>query len=124
VRRHRIEHFVGQHQSVEMLGQIVKPAYAWQVMRRTLSNGFVLAGAQFTGHFEDGVTLGELAAPGEFEQQVGGELPAASADLDDLRSSQCEQLRDLRGQGLSEGGQISGAVTKSPPAPNLCAPPA
>jgi len=50
----------------------------------------LLARAQFTGQFENAVAFRQPVAPVEFEQQVGGELSAAGADLDDLRRAERE----------------------------------
>ena len=115
--RQGVEQLVGQHQSVETLGQAVEPADARHQVRRAFGQRRLLAGAKFAREIEDGVALGQRRACFEFKEQIGGELARAGANLDDVRCAEGHDLRRLCGQRLGEerrefgrGDEVAGSA--------------
>jgi hypothetical protein len=85
-------------------------------------NRLLLPLAQIGRQIEYAVALGQAAQPLQFEQQVGRQAAGAGPHLKHRGGRGGEHRFDLPGQRPAEQGDISGAVTKSPAAPNLRAP--
>jgi hypothetical protein len=124
--RHRIEHFVADHHTLEAVRQGVQPGDAPGQMRGPLVQRGLLARAQF-GQFDDLVGVWQRILGFEREQQVGGQPAGACAEFHDARQVHSDQRRELARQRAGEERRQFGAVMKSLPSltsrPNLAAPP-
>ena len=123
MRRYGVEDFVGDDEAAPARGQNVDPFDAREQCRRSLAQAVALPRGEIGADFEQAIALRQAAAH-----------PARSADR--RQAGRCRApVRSARrpadaamtsaaftASAAANSGVISGAVTKSPAAPNLRAP--
>ena len=65
---------------------------------------------------------GQAVQRGQFGEQIARQLAAAGADFQHVAAAGLQHLRHLPRQAVAKQRSNSGAVMKSPAAPNLAAP--
>ena len=110
VDRHRIQHLIAEDRAFERFRQRVKPAHL-----REIAQQFLLAGAQFSGQLDDGITLDHDAGIRRLGQNVLGQLARTSAEFEDMRralvhNSGCDMRQRLPEQGAQLGRSCKIAI--------------
>lgn len=98
--------------------QAFQPDDAIEQVRNAFPQPFPLAHAQIGAELDDGIAGGQCAEPLELLQQTAGERTGTRAEFEDLSPSMDARTgRHWRARQKANSGEISGAVTKSPPRP-------
>ena len=85
--------------------------------------GRALARAQFRADLEDAITPGQRSDLRQRGQHVGGHAPGTGSEFEHIPATgRVQHLGALPGETGEYSAEISGAVTKSPSAPNFTLP--
>ncbi len=99
VRRHGVEHFVGDHQAAPARGQHLDPVDTRQRRGRPLAEAIALPCGEIGAHFEQPITLRRPLAFLQRVQQIGGQSAGARTQLDQLGTWQAaDDVGRQRGQ--------------------------
>ena len=97
INGHGVENFIADEHARKRRRQGIQPFDLREVLEV-----FLLTRAQFTGQFDNQITIDRYAEMREFGQDVAGEFAAARAELHDLRHRLCEDRRDRLRQRRAE----------------------
>ncbi len=85
-----------------MRGQGVQPVHPVGEMRQFTRHGFLLARAQVSAHFQDGVAGGQGVEPFQFAQHIHRQPAAAGAQFQHLAAGLLQDRRNRLGQRAAE----------------------
>ncbi len=118
VRRHGVEHFVGDHQPAPARRKNLDPVDARQQRRRSLAQALALPRREIGAHFEQAIAPRQAILRDQRIQQIGGEPPGARPQLDQIAVRQSvDDVGGRRGQRGAEqrrqfgrGDEIAGGA--------------
>ena len=102
VRRHGVEHLVGDEDAAPALGQHIDPFHARQQRRHLALQMRTLPVAQIGTDFEQPVARRQGVARGQCRQHVGGEPTGTRAEFEDVAGHVREDIGNLRRQRTTE----------------------
>jgi hypothetical protein len=102
VERHDVEHLVGDDDAADLLGKLVEPHEAVEVLRKPLGEELALAVAQVRAHLEQQVLRGRKALRLELREEVGGEHARSRPDLEHVAARGAQHLARLHREAARE----------------------